>query len=120
MTADVFNPVEIEKLIHDVSNKIAQGVNLSDDAYKKFLDADRAYDAAFARAYLGYDGAAHAKKYAAELETTDMREKRDVADAAYRYTDRRTKAYQDELRSLQSIGASVRQAYATAGRGEGA
>lgn len=82
------------------------------------LDADRLYDAAFARAYMAYSGPAHAKRYAAELETTEEREARDVADAAYRYTDRRTRAYQDELRSLQSINKSVLMAYQTAGVGE--
>ncbi|OZE77196.1 hypothetical protein CH305_18335 [Rhodococcus sp. 15-649-2-2] len=115
---EVFSPVAIEQKIADVSNRIATGVNLADEKYRAFLDADRAYDAAFAKAYMAYSGPAHAKKYAAELDTTDERAARDVADAAYRYTDRRTRAYQDELRSLQSIGASVRQAYSVAGRNE--
>ncbi len=118
MTADIFNPAEIERKIADVSNRIAQGVNLADEKYRAFLDADRLYDAAFARAYMAYSGPAHAKRYAAELETTEEREARDVADAAYRYTDRRTRAYQDELRSLQSINKSVLMAYQTAGVGE--
>lgn len=120
MTADVFNPVQIETRIHEISNRIAEGVNLCNERYKEFLEADRLYDRKFAFAYMAYSGPAHAKKYQAELDTRDEREARDVADAAYRYVDRRTKAYQDELRAFQSIGASVRQAYAVAGRGEGA
>jgi len=118
MTAEIFNPVVIEQKIADVSNRIAQGVNLADEKYREFLDADRVYDAAFARAYMTYSGPAHSKRYAAELETGAERAARDVADAAYRYTDRRTRAYQDELRSLQSINKSVLMAYQTAGVGE--
>jgi len=46
------------------------------------------------------------------------REARDVAEAAFKYADRRAKALELELRALQSIGASVRSMYAVAGRGE--
>ncbi|AUS34626.1 hypothetical protein C1M55_28265 [Rhodococcus qingshengii] len=120
MSAEVFNPVQIETRIHEISNRIAEGVNLCDEKYRAYLDADREYDHAYAKAYMSFSGAAHAKKYQAELDTQTERAARDVADAAYRYVDRRTKAYQDELRAFQSIGASVRQAYGVAGRGEGA
>jgi hypothetical protein len=115
---DVLNPVDIEAKIREVANSIAHGVKVCDHAYKKFLEAERTYDAAFARAYLGHQGPAHEKKYAAELATMRERETRDVADAAYRYTDRQAKALQDELRALQSVGASIRAMYATAGVGE--
>ena len=50
----------------------------------------------------------------------DEREARDVAEIAYRHADKIHKALDSELRAWQSIGASVRQQYAVAGRGEGA
>lgn len=111
----VLNPVDVETAIRRVSERIARGVMVCDERYRAFLEADRNYDAAFAKAYLDHAGPAHEKKYAAELTTVRLREARDIADAAYRYADRQAKALQDELRALQSVGASVRAMYATAG-----
>ena len=54
------------------------------------------------------------------LHSMDEREARDVAEIAYRHADKIHKALDSELRAWQSIGASVRQMYAVAGRGEGA
>lgn len=113
------NPVSIENAIRDCANRIGLGVTVCSNRYSAYLAADRAYDQAFAQAYMAYDGPSHAKKYAAELDTTEEREARDLADAAYRYADRQAKALESELRAWQSVGASVRQAYGVAGRGEG-
>ena len=120
MTDEVMNPVAVEQAIRGIANRIAAGVKVCSERYETFLTADRDYDRAFAGAYLAHDGAAHERKYAAELATHKQRETRDVADAAYRYADRQHRALQDELRAYQSVGASIRQMYAVAGRGEGA
>lgn len=115
-----YNPVVIESAIRDCANQIAEGVKICGERYTLFLDLDRAYDAAYARAYLNATGPAHAKKYRAELDTQDQRAARDAADSAYRYADRRARALEAELRAWQSVGASVRTMYGVAGRGEGA
>lgn len=115
---EIWNPAEVEQRIKEISERISKGVSVCDRTYKEFLEADRVYDSAFALAYLDHPGAAHEKRYAAELATHDEREKRDVADAAYRYADRTAKALENELRAMQSVGASIRAMYATAGRGE--
>lgn len=112
MSAPVFNPVDVEQAIRAVSTQIAQNVRFADQRYREFLDADRAYDQAFAHAYMAHQGPAHEKKYAAELATETARAARDVADAAYRYADRQAKALDAELRSWQSVGASIRSMYA--------
>ncbi|MCR8695552.1 hypothetical protein NWP13_23770 [Rhodococcus pyridinivorans] len=112
------NPVAIEEAIRDCANRIAKGVTVCSNRYSEFLDADRAYDQAFARAYIEADGAAHERKHIAELATADERASRDLADAAYKYADRQAKALEAELRALQSVGASVRGMYQVAGRGE--
>ena len=117
-TAEVMNPVTIEAAIRDCATRIASGVAVCNERYEAFLTADRNYDREFARAYLNAPGSIVAKKYEAEVATTDLREARDVADAAYRYADRLSRALQDELRAWQSVGASVRAMYAVAGRGE--
>ena len=116
--SDVWNPAQIEEKIREVSNRIAGSVSECNNTYKVFLESDHRYDVAFAQAYLNTDGPAHAKRYAAELATQEQRHNRDVADAAYRYAEKRARALDNELRALQSIGASIRQAYAVAGRGE--
>ncbi|UTT40224.1 hypothetical protein NMP99_02900 [Glutamicibacter mishrai] len=119
MSLDTLNPVNVESRIRDISARIANSASVCNTRYETFLDADRNYDQAFARAYMGHDGPAHEKKYAAELATGQEREARDIADASYRYADRLAKALESELRAYQSIGASVRAMYGVAGRGEG-
>lgn len=114
----VLNPVEIERSIRETAERIGNGVRVVSERYGAYLTAERAYDQSFARAYMAHEGPAHEKKYAAELATTQEREARDVADAAFRYADRTARALENELRAYQSIGASVRQMYGVAGRGE--
>ena len=119
MSLDVLNPVNVETRIRDISARIANSASVCNDRYTAFLAADRAYDQAFAKAYMGHEGPAHEKKYAAELATETERTDRDATDAAYKYADRLAKALESELRAYQSIGASVRAMYGVAGRGEG-
>ncbi|UVK59843.1 hypothetical protein SEA_OBLADI_104 [Gordonia phage ObLaDi] len=112
------SPVQIEQSIRQVATAIAKAVRSSSRAYKEFLDADHAFDLAFARAYMAFEGPAHARKEQATIDTEVQRTSRDLADATYRFYDRRAKALENQLRALQSIGASTRQAYGVAGRGE--
>ncbi len=118
MSTESFNPVQIEQAIRKCAERIGRSVTICGAAYEAFLTAERDYDRAFAQAYLQAEGPAHAKKYAAELATGREREARDVTDAAYRYAERTSKAVEAELRAWQSVGASVRQMYGVAGRGE--
>ena len=115
---DVLNPTQIESAIREVANRMAEGVQICSDRYAAFLDADHRFDVAYARAYMQHEGPAHEKKYAAVLATRGERDARDAADVAYRHADRRAKALESELRSLQSVGASLRVQYSVAGRGE--
>lgn len=112
------NPVDVEAAISKLANQIAQGVTIVSNAHAAFLTAERMYDRAFAQAYMAYDGPAHAKKYAAEIETGEMRATKDEKDAAYRYALRQAEALREQLRAYQSVGASVRSMYSVAGRGD--
>ena len=114
------SPVSVETAIRQCANRIAAGVRVCSDTYKAYLDSERAYQRAYAQAYLAADGPAHERRYAAEIATGEERYLRDECDVKYRYADRTAKAIEAELRALQSVGASVRQAYSVAGRGEGA
>jgi hypothetical protein len=113
--SDVLNPVDIERAIRNCSDRITKGVKVCSDTYSAFLKADHEFDQAFAQAYMGHDGAAHEKRYAAELATVAERQRRDAADVAYRYADRLARALENELRAWQSVNASVRAMYSVAG-----
>lgn len=105
------NPADVEQAIRDLSNRISNGVRVVSDRYRDHLAAEREYDQAVARAYMAHEGAAHERKYAAELATLAERERRDAADVLFRYADRTARALENELRAMQSIGASVRAMY---------
>lgn len=108
-------PVALERRIVEISNRIAKSAGVCNERYVEFLDADRVFDAAFARAYLAHEGPQSEKRYAADLLTVGEREARDTADAAYRYADRLSRALQAELMALQSLNKSVLATYGAAG-----
>lgn len=112
--------VAIEESIRQCANRIAKGVSVCANTYAAYLDADRMYDRAYARAYMEHDGPAHEKRYAAELATGAERATRDEKDATYRYAKEQARALENELMALQSVSKSIVAMYAVAGRGEGA
>jgi hypothetical protein len=112
------NPEDIEREIRRVSQHITAGVHHVTAAHTRYAEAAHAYDLAFARAYMAYTGPAHAKRYAAEEATADERRARDVAEVAYGHAKRLAAALTEELRAWQSVGASIREVYKTAGRGD--
>lgn len=114
------NPVEIESAIRELNTRIAKGVRVFSDRYSEFLEADRHFDREYAQAYLAADGSIKDKEQSAKIQTMPAREERDIAEVAYKHADRLAKALELELRAYQSIGASIRAMYGTAGRGEGA
>ena len=111
-------PVAVEQHIRELSTRIAKSASVCNERYSAYLTADREFDQAFAQAFLDHDGAQGEKKYAAEVATTDEREARDIADAAYMYADRLAKALQSELLAYQSINKSLLAQYQVAGIGE--
>ena len=114
------NPVQIEQHILELTNRISKGIRVYSERYADFLEKDREFDRAYAHAYLKAEGSIKDKEKKAALKTIEERETRDVADIAYKQSDKLLRALDSELRAWQSIGASVRQQYAVAGRGEGA
>lgn len=112
------NPVSVEKAILEIVNEISDAIIQGRDALSNMLAAKRAFEQAEARAYMRYEGAAHAKKYAAILATEQEAIDRDAAEVAFRFVDRTARALEKKLDAYRSLGAFVRQAYAEAGRGE--
>ena len=115
-----WSPVEAEQAIRQHANDIARGVTVVSNAHAAFVQADRVYDLAFARAYMGHDGPAHEKRYQADIDTAVEREARDIADVAYQHARRVAKSLEGQLMAAQSINRSVQSAYSAAGVGEGA
>lgn len=113
---EVLNPVAIETRIRQVSDDIAAGVKVVTARYDAYLRADHAYDLAVAAIQDGWEGAAWKCEAAVTLGTVAERKARDRAEVVYKYADRRAKALESELRAYQSVGASVREMYRTAGR----
>lgn len=112
------NPEDIEQKIRHVADSITRGVHHVTAAHTEAARTAHAYDLAFARAYMSYDGPAHAKRYAAEVATEGERQARDMAEVAYNHAKRLAAALTEELRAYQSVGASIREVYRNAGRGE--
>lgn len=108
-------------MINETAGRIETGVTMVDKAFRNFLEADRDFDVEEAKEYvrLGDQGiAAHERKYRCTLATVDERLTRDLAEAEYKLMDRNIKALERKLDAYRSIGTSVRQAYAVAGRGD--
>jgi hypothetical protein len=111
MSDDVLNPVQIEQAIRLCAERIHKGVHIVTNAEAKAKEARRLYDVAVAHAYMGHQGPAHEKKYAAEIATQTEREVAEVAELAFKHAERTAKAVEAELRAWQSVGASVRLMY---------
>ncbi|MGZ7496113.1 hypothetical protein ACXM2N_03330 [Corynebacterium sp. ZY180755] len=112
------NPVEVEASIRELTNRIAKGISVVSKRYGEFLEADRHFDREYATAFLTAEGSIKDREMAAKLESMPAREERDLADQAYKHADRLRRALELELSAMQSISASIRQAYGVAGRGE--
>lgn len=115
MTAEVANPVTVEQRMTYCSEQIHAGVKICDERYRIYLKADHDFDVAFAQAMVEQDGAIALRKYHAELATRAERKARDEALAAYKYAERRARAFVDELGSWQSVNKSVLAMYGAAG-----
>jgi hypothetical protein len=112
VSGDVLNPADIERHIQEISRRIHEGVKVVSGAERDAREKRRLYDHAFAVEYMKYDGPAHAKKYAAEVATTEQRATAEDAEVVFRHAERTARALENELRATQSIGASVRSMYA--------
>lgn len=115
-----FNPVSVEKEILETVNAISKGVIVARDAYSDYLEREREYKRAYARAFMAHKGPQTEKKIAANIteEVIAAEDARDIADVAYKYAKDMNAALSGKLDAIRSVGASVRQAYANAGRGE--
>ncbi|ADL71027.1 hypothetical protein SEQ_HALENA_62 [Mycobacterium phage Halena] len=115
-----YNPISVEKEILTTVNEISQGVISAREAHEQKLKTEREYKRAYARAFMAHKGPQTEKKVAANIvpEVMDAEDQRDAWAVAYEYAKDNNRALSAKLDAIRSVGASVRQAYANAGRGE--
>lgn len=111
MSDSPLNPVDVERKIEEVKNRIANGVKVVTLAERESKAKKRDFDLAYAKAYGLAEGSIQDRKYKAEIETMPLREISDDADVAYRHAERTAKALEKELFAWQSILTNIRTMY---------
>lgn len=107
----VLNPVDAEKKIEELSDRIAKGVRVVSGAEREAKAKRRDFDLAYAHAYKRAEGPVHERKYTADIESMHHREAAENAELAYRHAERTAKALEKELIAWQSIASSIRTMY---------
>ena len=117
MSADteVLNPVDAERKIQELSNRISKGVSIVTAAEREAKAKRRSFDLAYAQAYKRAEGSIKEREYDADITTMPHREEAEVAELAFRHAERTAKALEKELMAWQSINSSIRTMYNTAG-----
>jgi hypothetical protein len=113
------NPVDVERHIMNVSNRIAKSVRVVSDLRRRHQDADREFKRAYATAYATAEGNQEDRKQTAILGTLDAAQARDEAYAQFTYARDLADALGKELMAWQSIGRSVTSMYSSAGQHRG-
>jgi hypothetical protein len=114
---EVWSPVAVEQRLADIDHLITSGVDTLADAYDEYARLKNQVEVETARAYVHHKGPAHEKKYAAVLATEQLRAQLAVADAVYHRARWKNEGLSEQLKAVQSIGASLRSQYENAGRG---
>ena len=111
LAAEVLNPVDAERKIQELSDRIANGVGVITAAEREARAKKRAFDLAYAHAYKRAEGPVHERRYSADIQTMDKREEADIAEIAFKHAERTAKALEKELMAWQSINSSLRAMY---------
>ena len=114
---EVLNPVDAERKIQELSDRISKGVGVVTAAEREARAKKRAYDLAYAYAYKNAEGSIKEREYTADIQTMPHREDADNAEIAFRHAERTAKALEKELLAWQSINSNIRAMYGAAGVG---
>lgn len=115
---EVLNPVDSERKIQELSDRIAKGVGVVTSAERESRAKKRAFDLAYAYAYKNAEGSIKEREYTADIQTMPHREEADNAEIAFRHAERTAKALEKELLAWQSINSNLRVMYGVAGVGQ--
>lgn len=114
----IMTPIAVESRIRSIADSILRGADIVHELRVRHENLKVTYDLAFARASMAAEGPMYARRWRAEEATHELRQQLAVAYTAYRHGADKLDALKSELRAYQSVGASIRAAYKTAGRGE--
>lgn len=116
--ADVLNPVDIERGIRSAADTVAEAVPIVSQRLAAFREAERLFDLAWARHYLAATGPVEERKQRCILATEEEKKALDIAEVAYKFAERKTRAAESTLSAYQTLSKSVTAMYNVAGRGE--
>jgi len=116
--AEVLNPVAIEQAIREAVATVTEGVEQVTIRLSAFREAERKFDLKWAKTYMSSTGPVEQRKQTCIIETEEEKLALDLAEVAYKYADRRTRAAESTLSAYQTLSKSVTAMYQTAGRGE--
>jgi hypothetical protein len=114
----VLNPVEVEQAIRESVATVAQGVDVVTQRLAAYRDAQWRFDQKWAATYMMAEGPVEERKQQCVLSCADEQAKLDVAEVAYKYAERKTRAAESALSAWQTLSRSVTAMYHAAGTGE--
>ncbi|MCK2200208.1 hypothetical protein [Corynebacterium callunae] len=113
-------PVEVERQIREVSERLEQGVEVVHARNRRLKDSERLLKKEKAMVYLEHRSAGMSIKDAdaqTVVDTDPARAERDQAEIEYWYARDLLVQLQNKLSALQTQAAGLRAAYPMAGRG---
>lgn len=116
--SEVLNPVAIEQAIREAVGTVAEGVEQVTIRLRAYREAERVFDLKWARTYMSTSGTVEQRKQTCVIETAEEKIALDIAEVAFKYADRRTRAAESTLSAYQTLSKSVTAMYGAAGRGE--
>ena len=108
---EVLNPVDAERKIQELSDRIAKGVGVVSAAEREARARKRDFDLAYAHAYKKAEGPVHERRYTADILSMPQREEADNAEIAFKHAERTARALEKELVAWQSINSNIRAMY---------
>lgn len=115
---EVLNPVAVEQAIREAVHLVTEGVDVVTVRLREYREAERLFDLAWARCYMSSKGPVEERKQQCILATEQEKMALDIAEVAYKFADRKTRAAESTLSAYQTLSKSVMAMYQAAGRGE--
>jgi hypothetical protein len=113
--SEIETPVSAESAIDFCISQIRRAPDILRERLERFQDLKHLYDIKMAAVADATEGTELAKKRAAVLACVEERRDMDSAEAAYKYAQARTRAFEKELSGRQSVNKSVSTSYNTSG-----
>jgi len=116
--AEDLTPIRVESRIQELVDALSKALVTWKKSFGTWKTAEREYDVAFAKAKINVssDVPYADRGHHATLATVKEREAKDVAEEAFKYSEKCLDATRSALSAWQSINRSVQMAYQNADR----